>query len=182
MAFNPHQGMVISTPPIDSTSDQNTVTMKNTLLNAAITAPFVLPNGQKPPLSSSSSTVSSFLSASTTSTSTNQPGPSDLLLVPNTAQPSTASRQRRVSTSTDGYIARVGFDTLGGNDTTEYAFTLQSKTDNWKRTNKSRTFLIGTDLNDYSAHALHWVMENMVEDGDEVIRNSYSLERKNEKK
>jgi len=62
----------------------------------------------------------------------------------------------------------VGFDTLGGNDTSDYAFTLQSKTDNWKRTKKSRTFLIGIDLNDYSAHALHWVMENMVEDGDEV--------------
>ena len=65
-------------------------------------------------------------------------------------------------------MARVGFDTLGGNDTSDYAFTLQSKTDNWKRTKKSRTFLIGIDLNDYSAHALHWVMENMVEDGDEV--------------
>lgn len=65
-------------------------------------------------------------------------------------------------------MSRVGFDTLGGSDTAEYAFTLQSKTDNWKRTRTSRTFLVGTDLNDYSAHALHWVMENMVEDGDEV--------------
>ncbi|KAG0019188.1 hypothetical protein BGZ81_009888 [Podila clonocystis] len=71
--------------------------------------------------------------------------------------------------SVNGYVARVGFDTLGCNDSAEYAFTLQAKTDNWRRTKRSRTFLVGTDVNEYSAHALQWVMENMVEDGDEIV-------------
>ncbi|KAI1316208.1 hypothetical protein EDD11_010318 [Mortierella claussenii] len=71
--------------------------------------------------------------------------------------------------SKNGYIGRVGFDTLDCEDTTQYAFTLQARTDHWKRTKRSRTFLVGTDLNDYSAHALKWVMENMVEDGDEIV-------------
>ncbi|KAF9356051.1 hypothetical protein BGX34_010120 [Mortierella sp. NVP85] len=71
--------------------------------------------------------------------------------------------------SKNGYIARVGFDTLDCEDTGEYAFTLRARTDQWRRTKHTRTFLVCTDLNDYSSHALQWVMENMVEDGDEVI-------------
>ena len=62
----------------------------------------------------------------------------------------------------------LALDLLGCSDSAEYAFTLQAKTDNWRRTKRSRTFLVGTDLNEYSAHALDWTMENMVEDGDEV--------------
>ncbi|KAG0271587.1 hypothetical protein BGZ95_000590 [Linnemannia exigua] len=71
--------------------------------------------------------------------------------------------------SKNGYIARVGFDTLGCDTPAEYAFTLQARTDGWRRTRRSRTFLVGTDLNEYSSHALQWVMENMVEDGDEIV-------------
>ncbi|KAF9182373.1 hypothetical protein BGZ51_001479 [Haplosporangium sp. Z 767] len=71
--------------------------------------------------------------------------------------------------SKNGYVARVGFDTFGCEDTTEYAYTLQARTDNWNRTKTTRTFLVGTDTNEYSAHALQWVMENMVEEGDEIV-------------
>ncbi|KAF9088257.1 hypothetical protein BGX29_000380 [Mortierella sp. GBA35] len=71
--------------------------------------------------------------------------------------------------SKNGYVARVGFDTLGCDTPAEYAFTLQARTDGWRRTRRSRTFLVGTDLNEYSSHALQWVMENMVEDGDEIV-------------
>ncbi|KAI8349069.1 hypothetical protein B0O80DRAFT_460645 [Mortierella sp. GBAus27b] len=71
--------------------------------------------------------------------------------------------------SKSGYVARVGFDSLDCEDTAEYVFTLQARTDHWRRTSSTRSFLVCTDLNEYSCHALQWVMSNMVEDGDEVI-------------
>ncbi|KAF9953968.1 hypothetical protein BGZ72_005006 [Mortierella alpina] len=142
--------MIISTPKIGDLNDANTLTMSNTLANAQITADFSYSKPANRPRSTSASI------ASTTTTS---------IASETASQP----RQRRASTAVDGYVARVGFDTLGCDDTAEYAFTLQTKTDGWKRTKTSRTFLVGTDLNDYSAHALQWVMENMVENGDEIV-------------
>ncbi|KAF9279521.1 hypothetical protein BGZ68_007871 [Mortierella alpina] len=143
--------MIISTPKIGDLSDANTLTMSNTLANAQITADF---SYNKPAKNRPRSTSASIASTTTTSITSE-----------NASQP----RQRRASTAVDGYVARVGFDTLGCDDTAEYAFTLQAKTDGWRRTKTSRTFLVGTDLNDYSAHALQWVMENMVENGDEIV-------------
>ncbi|KAF9361764.1 hypothetical protein BGX34_006941 [Mortierella sp. NVP85] len=141
--------MIISTPKIDDMSDANTLTMANTLANAQIVADF---SHKKTNAADSASLASS--SSNTTPT-----------VCENTAQPRKSPRRPSVN----GFIGRVGFDTFGSNDTAEYAFTVRAKTDNWKRTKKSRTFLVGTDLNDYSAHALQWVMENMVEDGDEIV-------------
>lgn len=34
---------------------------------------------------------------------------------------------------------------------------------------RSRTFLCGTDANDYSDTALEWLVDELVEDGDEVV-------------
>ncbi|KAF9421323.1 hypothetical protein BGZ94_008861, partial [Podila epigama] len=74
-----------------------------------------------------------------------------------------APKQRVV----EGYINRVGFDSLDCCDSFEYSCTLQAKTEHWRRTKQTRTFLVGADVNDYSARALGWVMESMIEDGDE---------------
>ncbi|KAF9437903.1 hypothetical protein BGZ76_010614 [Entomortierella beljakovae] len=71
--------------------------------------------------------------------------------------------------SKNGYISRVCFDTLECEDPAQYSLTLQAKTDNWKRTKHTRTFLVGTDLNEHSLNALHWTIENMIDDGDEII-------------
>ncbi|KAF9169916.1 hypothetical protein BGX21_009595 [Mortierella sp. AD011] len=138
--------MIISTPKIDDLNDSNTLTMNNTLANAQITAdsywdtPTKLKGESLNPVASSNE---------------------------DSLQPHPA--HRRASTPAHGYVSRVGFDTLSGKDTSEYAFTLQSKTENWKRTKRTRTFLVGIDMNNYSAHALQWVVENMVEDGDEIV-------------
>ncbi|KAF9934312.1 hypothetical protein FBU30_002451 [Linnemannia zychae] len=148
--------MIISTPKIGDMSDDNTLTMSNTQANALITADFSnypSPKHKKTPSNSTNST--------NTTSNTHENG-----VQPRT--PNSSSKPRRSSTA-DGYVSRVGFDTLGCDTTSEYAFTLQSKSDGWERTKHSRTFLVGTDLNDYSAHALNWVMENMVEDGDEIV-------------
>ncbi|KAF9551777.1 hypothetical protein EC957_004100 [Mortierella hygrophila] len=152
--------MIISTPKIGDLSDDNTLTVANTLANALITADFSysLPqkHHKKTPSNSTNSTTTTNTTNTTSNTSENGPQP---------RTPATPATLPKPS----GYVSRVGFDTLGCDATSEYAFTLQSKTNGWSRSKHSRTFLVGTDLNDYSAHALHWVMENMVENGDEVV-------------
>ncbi|KAF9912075.1 hypothetical protein EC991_001021 [Linnemannia zychae] len=127
-----------------------------------------------PTLSSATSTpIGSPTNSTTTSLSTNPDHHSKDQLFTN--RPSSTSTTNRATEappkqrSKNGYIGRVGFDTLGCDTPAEYAFTLQAKTDGWRRTRRSRTFLVGTDLNEYSSHALQWVMENMVEDGDEIV-------------
>ncbi|KAF9133277.1 hypothetical protein BGX30_012341 [Mortierella sp. GBA39] len=124
--------------------------------------------------STTSTPIGSPTNSTTTSLSTNNDHTKDLLSVnsPSSADSNSHSRATEAPAkerSKNGYIARVGFDTLGCDTHAEYAFTLQARTDGWRRTRRSRTFLVGTDLNEYSSHALQWVMENMVEDGDEIV-------------
>ncbi|KAF8984428.1 hypothetical protein BGZ46_008084 [Entomortierella lignicola] len=139
--------MIISTPKIDDNNDSNTLTMNNTLLNAKITAD------------------TAFLDNDTNNTDTNSLTSSNTTTVSSTK----SSRLRRKHAPSHGYISRVGFDTLSCKDTAEYAFTLSTKAEGWKRTKNTRTFLVGTDMNNYSAHALQWLVENMIEDGDEIV-------------
>ncbi|KAF8920437.1 hypothetical protein BGZ58_004408 [Dissophora ornata] len=153
--------MIISTPKIDDMSDYSTLTMSNTLANAQITADYSF---NKPALTSTHSLATSNTSSSSSSSSSSSPSSQP---TENTLQP--RHNLKRVSSLGEGYVSRVGFDTLGCDLTSEYAFTLQAKTDGWKRSKHSRTFLVGIDLNDYSAHALKWVMDNMVEDRDEIV-------------
>lgn len=155
-----NHGMVISTPPIGSSSaptspihhNYTAITSTNTAFNASDAVNISV----------------AALAKSGNSSSTSASSIASLLKQGDNLHPSLHPNHRPAATNKNGYVSRVGFDTLGCNDTAEYAFTLQAKTDGWKRCKKSRTFLVGTDLNEYSAHALSWTMENMVEDGDEV--------------
>ncbi|RMD42948.1 hypothetical protein DV735_g2230, partial [Chaetothyriales sp. CBS 134920] len=72
--------------------------------------------------------------------------------------PPPSSYQRGVSFDT--------FDTRG--DTTE-SFTLRYKHLDYVPTSRSRTFLCGTDEKDYSEYALEWLIDELVEDGDEIV-------------
>ncbi|KAG0248513.1 hypothetical protein BG011_010186 [Mortierella polycephala] len=141
--------MIISTPKIGDLNDPTTLTLNNTLANAQISTDI----SYTKPMRAQSDCNSIATTTTNSSISTG----------------STGKDKRRALTTTDGYVGRVGFDTLSCNETSEYAFTIQAKTDGWKRTKTSRTFLVGIDSNDYSAHALEWVMENMIEDGDEIV-------------
>ena len=67
------------------------------------------------------------------------------------------------------YESRVSFDTFVNRDATDLSFTLISKHKNFTYSRRSRTFLCGTDQNDYSEFALEWLVEELVEDGDEII-------------
>ena len=72
---------------------------------------------------------------------------------------------------TDGstYESRVSFDTFDNKDATDISFTLVSKHKDYAYSRRSRTFLCGTDQNDYSEFALEWLVEELVEDGDEIV-------------
>lgn len=67
------------------------------------------------------------------------------------------------------YHRGVSFDTFDNRDATDGSFTLKYKHKNYQPTRRSRTFLCGTDQNDYSEFALEWLIDELVDDGDEVI-------------
>ncbi|SAM06452.1 hypothetical protein [Absidia glauca] len=73
------------------------------------------------------------------------------------------------SGSSDNYVRVVSFDTMTDKDLPDYSFTLRGKTPGYKRTRRSRTFLVATDLASYSDHALHWTINDITDDGDELV-------------
>lgn len=64
---------------------------------------------------------------------------------------------------------RVSFDTFDNRDASDFSLTLNSKHKEYKYTKRSRTFLCGTDQNDYSEFALEWLIDELVDDGDEIV-------------
>ena len=67
------------------------------------------------------------------------------------------------------YQARVSFDTFNNPSVTDQTFTLVSKHRGYTYARHSRVFLVAIDQNAYSEHALKWLIQEMVEDGDEII-------------
>ncbi|KAK2831957.1 hypothetical protein FQN49_007000, partial [Arthroderma sp. PD_2] len=67
------------------------------------------------------------------------------------------------------YNRGVSFDTFDNRDATEFSLTLNYKHKDYRNTRRSRTFLCGTDQNDYSDFALEWLIDELVDDGDEVV-------------
>ncbi|CAG8962110.1 hypothetical protein HYFRA_00005153 [Hymenoscyphus fraxineus] len=67
----------------------------------------------------------------------------------------------------------VSFDNFGvGGEPTEnntISFTLNVKHKGYQFKRRSRTFMVGIDENDYSDIALRWMLEELVDDGDEII-------------
>ncbi len=47
--------------------------------------------------------------------------------------------------------------------------TLNYRHKDYQQTRRSRTFLCGTDQNDYSEFALEWLIDELVDDGDEIV-------------
>ena len=63
----------------------------------------------------------------------------------------------------------MSFDTFDNRDATDFSLTLNYKHKNFQHTRRSRTFLCGTDQNDYSEFALEWLIDELVDDGDEIV-------------
>lgn len=63
----------------------------------------------------------------------------------------------------------VSFDTFSNPSASDFSLTLNRKHRDYVYTKRSRTFLCGTDTNDYSDTALEWLIDELVDDGDEVV-------------
>ncbi|KAH6616286.1 hypothetical protein C7974DRAFT_41809 [Boeremia exigua] len=66
---------------------------------------------------------------------------------------------------------RVSFDTFDkpADFIEESSFTLIAKHKDYEYTKRSRTFLCGFDENEYSTYALQWLIDELVDDGDEIV-------------
>ena len=66
---------------------------------------------------------------------------------------------------------RVSFDTFDkpAEFIEENSFTLITKHKDYEYTKRSRTFLCGCDDNEYSEYALQWLIDELVDDGDEIV-------------
>lgn len=60
---------------------------------------------------------------------------------------------------TENYVRGVSFDTMTDQDQPDLSFTLRGKTPGYKRTRRSRTFMVATDLANYSEYALDWAIK-----------------------
>ena len=63
----------------------------------------------------------------------------------------------------------VSFDTFSNKEASDFSLTLNRKHRDYEYTKRSRTFLCGTDTNEYSDTALEWLIDELVDDGDEVV-------------
>lgn len=57
------------------------------------------------------------------------------------------------------YVRGVSFDTMTDKDLPDFSFTLRGKTPGYKRTRRTRTFMVATDLANYSEYALNWASD-----------------------
>ncbi|KAJ2957734.1 hypothetical protein NQZ79_g6586 [Umbelopsis isabellina] len=69
----------------------------------------------------------------------------------------------------DKYVRGVSFDNMTDKDLPDYSFTLRGKSKGFQRTRRSRTFMVATDLANYSEYALTWANEEIMDSGDELI-------------
>ncbi|KAK5070026.1 hypothetical protein LTR64_001860 [Lithohypha guttulata] len=67
------------------------------------------------------------------------------------------------------YSRGVGFDTFATPDAAAEAFSIQYKHNDFQYTPRTRTFICGTDAKDYSEYALEWTLDELVDDGDEIV-------------
>ncbi|TDL27897.1 hypothetical protein BD410DRAFT_781812 [Rickenella mellea] len=68
-----------------------------------------------------------------------------------------------------GYLPKVSFDTFENPAAPMFSFTLQVKSEGYKRNRSTRVFLCAASPDESGSQALDWVMESLVQDGDELI-------------
>ncbi|KAM7202277.1 Abscisic acid G-protein coupled receptor domain containing protein [Naviculisporaceae sp. PSN 640] len=81
-------------------------------------------------------------------------------------------RLRESSPSPIRFRPHVGFDNLPVGEATKNntsSFTLHVRHQGYQPSRRSRTFMVGVDEHAYSDYALVWLLNNMVDDGDEVV-------------
>jgi hypothetical protein len=74
--------------------------------------------------------------------------------------------------SNDRFQNHVGFDNLPIGEATKNntpSFTLTVKHKGYRAGRRSRTFMVGVDEHAYSDYALQWLLDELVDDGDEIV-------------
>ncbi|KAI1810971.1 hypothetical protein GGS20DRAFT_141911 [Poronia punctata] len=70
------------------------------------------------------------------------------------------------------FESHVAFDNIPLGDPTPYnpiSFTLNVRHAGFQFRRRHRTFMVGVDDNAYSDHALRWLLDELVDDGDEIV-------------
>ncbi|KAF8909761.1 hypothetical protein CPB84DRAFT_1673423 [Gymnopilus junonius] len=67
------------------------------------------------------------------------------------------------------YTPKVSFDTFENPVASMFSFTLQVKTEGYRRTRNTRVFLCAASPDESGREALDWALEALVQDGDELI-------------
>lgn len=70
---------------------------------------------------------------------------------------------------TPAYTPKVSFDTFENPNASMFSFTLQVKSEGYKRTRNTRVFLCAASPDESGSEALDWCLEALVQDGDELI-------------
>lgn len=50
-----------------------------------------------------------------------------------------------------------------------FSYTLQAKSEGYKRDRSTRNFLVAASMDESGSEALEWVLDSLIEDGDELI-------------
>ena len=82
---------------------------------------------------------------------------------------SLAEKRKSSPPPPSNYHRGVSFDTFDNKEASTESFTLMYKHQNYANSSRSRTFLCGTDAKDYSEYALEWMIDELVDDGDEIV-------------
>lgn len=68
-----------------------------------------------------------------------------------------------------GYTPKVGFDTFENPQASMFSYTLHVQNEGYARTKQTRVFLCAASPDESGSQALDWVLENLVQDGDELV-------------
>lgn len=68
------------------------------------------------------------------------------------------------------YRRKVGFETFDkSTDTALFSYTLQAKSEGYRRSRHTRVFCVAVSADESGDDALDWLMDSLVEDGDEIV-------------
>ncbi|KAI1334155.1 hypothetical protein F5Y15DRAFT_298014 [Xylariaceae sp. FL0016] len=87
-------------------------------------------------------------------------------------KPHGGTRIRDASPPHNRFEQHVAFDNIPLGESTEYnpiSFTLNVRHHGFQFRRRHRTFMVGVDDNSYSDHALQWLLDELVDDGDEIV-------------
>jgi len=79
------------------------------------------------------------------------------------------TQHQSLSSPAPTYTPKVSFDTFENPVASMFSFTLQVKSEGYRRTRNTRVFLCASSPDESGREALEWSLESLVQDGDELI-------------